>query len=217
MPSPTMPTIRPSAWRRATSAALSPGSTSASTRSTPVTRAIASAVRRLSPVSITTSSPRPRRAATLATASSLRVSATATTPAGAPSTATNIAVLPSAARPVAASVRSTVSMPASVRRRSLPTRPPPPHHCHRGPQWRGLRYSRPVGRNRRSGRGQVAIDLHSAVDHVHPARELVRPRTRRCELDCRHRERGEEPAETKIGKHDVRRAVTVLLPVEHDS
>ncbi|MNX94005.1 hypothetical protein D3C86_1262200 [compost metagenome] len=57
MPSPTMPTVWPASWSRLTSRALSWGSTSASTRSMPALWAIASAVRWLSPVIMTTASP----------------------------------------------------------------------------------------------------------------------------------------------------------------
>src|SRR5215207_52895 len=57
MPSPTMATFSPSLCSRFTSAALSCGSTSARTRSMPSSRAMASAVRRLSPVSMATSRP----------------------------------------------------------------------------------------------------------------------------------------------------------------
>ena len=54
MPSPTMATFRPSAWREATFFSLSWGRTPATTVSTPSARPTASAVRWLSPVSMTT-------------------------------------------------------------------------------------------------------------------------------------------------------------------
>ena len=57
MPSPTIATILPSLWRFLTSSALCSGRTSAKTRSMPACRAIASAVRLLSPVTIATSIP----------------------------------------------------------------------------------------------------------------------------------------------------------------
>ena len=121
MPSPTMPTTLPSACRRRTSAALWSGITSATTRVMPTWRAIAAAVCRLSPVIITTSMPRAWRAATAAGAPSLRVSATATTPAGCPSTATSIAVLPSAASRSWAASRTAASTPNASSSRRLPT------------------------------------------------------------------------------------------------
>ena len=62
-PSPTIATRRPWAWSWATRSAFSPGSTSASTSSMPTSAATRSAVARLSPVSITGSTPRPRSAA----------------------------------------------------------------------------------------------------------------------------------------------------------
>ncbi len=57
MPSPTIPTILPSAWSRWTSAALCSGRTSAITRAMPTWLAMAAAVLRLSPVIMTTSIP----------------------------------------------------------------------------------------------------------------------------------------------------------------
>src|SRR3990167_3519211 len=86
MPSPTIPTRLPSSWSRLTSLALSPGRTSARTRSIPTSRAIASAVRRLSPVIMMTSRPSRCSAATAAAELGLRVSATATSPAARPPT-----------------------------------------------------------------------------------------------------------------------------------
>ena len=80
MPSPTMATFLPSAWRAATFRSLSWGRTSASTEVTPSSLPMASAVRRLSPVSMTTSSPSSRNAATASLLVGLGVSATAMTP-----------------------------------------------------------------------------------------------------------------------------------------
>ena len=57
MPSPIMATFLPSAWSLRTSSSLSWGRTSATTRSMPVWRRMASAVFLLSPVSMTTSMP----------------------------------------------------------------------------------------------------------------------------------------------------------------
>ncbi len=121
IPSPTIPTSFPSSWSRRTSRALSWGRTSARTRSIPTSRAMAAAVRRLSPVIITTSSPRSRRARMARAESSFTVSATATIPAGRPSTATCMAVFPSSSRRDAVSSRADASTPASARSRRVPT------------------------------------------------------------------------------------------------
>ena len=67
MPSPTIATTFPSAWSALTSSALRSGSTPATTRSIPASLATLSAVRGSSPVSITTSSPIPRRRRTAST------------------------------------------------------------------------------------------------------------------------------------------------------
>ena len=122
MPSPTIPTILPSSWRRRTSAALWAGITSATTRRIPTWEAIAAAVARLSPVIMMTSMPRAWRAATAAGEPSLMVSATATIPAGSPSTATSIGVLPPAASASCSGRSVSVLMPFSSRSRRLPTR-----------------------------------------------------------------------------------------------
>jgi len=122
MPSPTIPTTLPSAWRRLTSAALCSGMTSATTRVMPTCRAMAAAVSRLSPVIMTTSIPRFCRAATAAADPSLTVSATPRTPAARPPTATSIGVLPSPARRRRSMVSGAESIPAVDSRRALPTR-----------------------------------------------------------------------------------------------
>ena len=88
MPSPTMATTAPSFWSRWISATLPSGRTSATTRSIPASRATASAVRRLSPVRRTTSRPIFFSRAIASCASGLIGSATARTPAKAPSMAT---------------------------------------------------------------------------------------------------------------------------------
>ena len=75
-----MATFLPSAWREVIVLSLSWGSTSASTEVTPSSLPMASAVRRLSPVSMTTSSPSSRKAATASLLEGLGVSATAMTP-----------------------------------------------------------------------------------------------------------------------------------------
>ena len=77
-----------------TDSAFSWGSTSANTRSTPTWSAMASAVRALSPVIITTSRPISRIFAMASALDGLGTSATAMIPADRPSTATNIGVFP---------------------------------------------------------------------------------------------------------------------------
>jgi len=64
MPSPIIAQRLPSRWMASTAFALSPGSTSASTRSMPSAPATAWAARRLSPVSMTVSIPISRSRAT---------------------------------------------------------------------------------------------------------------------------------------------------------
>ena len=103
MPSPTIATILPSDCNLRTTATLSWGSTSASTRSTPSSRAIAWAVWALSPVSITTSRPMRCSVATPSLDVGFRVSATAMTPNDVPSEARNMGVLPC---PASSSARS---------------------------------------------------------------------------------------------------------------
>ena len=87
IPSPTMATGPPACSRRMASA-LPSGRTSARTTSMPALRAMASAVRRSSPVSMATSNPRRRRSATAAADPGLSVSATAIAAAARPSKAT---------------------------------------------------------------------------------------------------------------------------------
>ncbi len=93
-----MATRLPSAWSFFTSAALSWGRTSASTRSIPTWAAIARAVFRESPVIIATSIPSLWSWAMAAALESFTTSATAMMPARTPSRATNIGVFPSPAR-----------------------------------------------------------------------------------------------------------------------
>ena len=102
MPSPTIATRRPAAWRSSTARPCQPGRTSARTRSgeMPTRRATASASRARSPVTSQTSIPASVSAATASAASGRTGSARAIRPAGRPSTATRTAVgRPSAARP----------------------------------------------------------------------------------------------------------------------
>src|SRR6266487_319351 len=88
----------------------------------PAWRAIAAAVCWLSPVIITTPTPRRRRAATAATESSFIVSATPITPASLPSTMAAIGVLPSVDSRRAGSAKPSTPTPASSMNLSLPTR-----------------------------------------------------------------------------------------------
>ena len=81
MPSPTIATTCPSAWRAATRSALSAGRTSAMTWSMPTSAATVWAVAALSPVTIQTCRPRAFSWATASAASGLTVSATVTRPA----------------------------------------------------------------------------------------------------------------------------------------
>jgi len=71
MPSPTMATRRPRAWRSRTRAAFSAGSTSAMTCSIPTWRATASATARASPVTSHTTIPNAFSSRTAAAASGL--------------------------------------------------------------------------------------------------------------------------------------------------
>ncbi len=95
MPSPTKATRPNCSCSFCTSATLPSGSTSASTWSMPTRRAMASAVRWLSPVIMAVSRPIWCNSWIAATESSFSVSATAMTPARRPSTATSMAVLAS--------------------------------------------------------------------------------------------------------------------------
>ena len=106
----------PRAWSRSISATLPSGSTPATTRSMPASRATASAVARASPVSITTSSPM-RRSRAIASREVGRIgSATARTAASAPSTATKTAVARRAPRAPAAAPASGTGRDARARR-----------------------------------------------------------------------------------------------------
>ncbi len=87
MPSPTMATFLPWACNSAMTFSLSWGSTSATTSVKESSFAIALAVRRLSPVSMTTSSPSSRMALMAAAEVGFTISATATSPNSIPSLA----------------------------------------------------------------------------------------------------------------------------------
>src|SRR5680860_161953 len=161
MPSPTMPTTRPSSCNRRTSRDLCSGITSASTRPMPTWRAMAAAVRRLSPVIITTSMPRLFSAATAAAEPSLRVSATPITAAGRPSTATNIGVLPSLAKSSCTAVSGAESIPASLSKRRLPTSTRRPPTSARTP-W-PVTESNSVGSSRSRPRSWAPLTLAAAI------------------------------------------------------
>ena len=120
MPSPTIATSRPPSRSRLISSAFASGSTSARTRVMPACPAIASAVARWSPVSITTSRPRARSAATAADASGLSTSATATMPSSRPPSARKITVLPSRASESARASSAATSTPRIFINRRLP-------------------------------------------------------------------------------------------------
>ncbi len=107
----------------------------------PTCRAMASAVRRLSPVIMATLMPRRCSSATALAEVSFRVSATATTPAALPSTATNIAVLPSCSnRSASATKRSSVTFRSAISLR-LPSRMIRPSCCASTP-WPGIASNR---------------------------------------------------------------------------
>ena len=133
MPSPTMATILPAACSSLTAWALRSGRTSASTWLMPTWRAMASAVRRLSPVIMYTSSPRASRDRTAAAESGLRTSATPMIPATAPSVTTNMGVLPSSRKPVRGvleavqRIAALVEEPAIAEQDVDPARRSPPH------------------------------------------------------------------------------------------
>src|SRR5215208_174540 len=121
MPSPTIATTLPSTCSLRISFSLSSGTTSASTRSMPSSPATDSAVRPLSPVSMTTSSPIRRSRSTASLDSSRTTSATATRPATSPSTATNIGVFPEAVNSSKRDARPSSGTPDSSMSLRLPT------------------------------------------------------------------------------------------------
>ena len=97
IPSPTMATFLPCCCKRRISVSLSCGKTSATTRSAPTSFCMACAVRALSPVSITTSSPMRFISSMAARLVGFTLSARAIMPSSMPSRAKNRGVLPSAA------------------------------------------------------------------------------------------------------------------------
>ncbi len=123
-PSPIMATRWPSACRRRTSATLSSGRTSDTTRSASTSAATASAVRRLSPVTTTTSRPMRCRSATAAalvgrTRSATSSTARAGTAPSSPPQPTSTAVWPRAS---AALVASSISAGTTSNSERRPTR-----------------------------------------------------------------------------------------------
>src|SRR5438034_330012 len=126
IPSPTIATTLPWPCNSLIFSTFWPGRTSAITRSTPARRAIASAVRRLSPVSMRTSMPIDLSARTASAAWSFSVSATAITPASWPSTARSMAVFPSVSKARSGASAPPIPTPAMARPR------PSAHHDRRG-------------------------------------------------------------------------------------
>ena len=124
-PSPTMATRLPASMSSLTLAALSPGSTSAMTLVMPSSAAIRAAVAALSPVSITTSTPRSRNSATAAAEVGRTASAMPKTATARPSTAASTEVLPAAA---SASCRGP-STPTSTDSASISRRLPTATRC----------------------------------------------------------------------------------------
>ena len=100
---------------------------------TPMARAVAG----VSPLSRTTCTPRPRRRATTVAASGLMGSATPTRPMARPSIATNMTEAPASAQASALGCNASDAMPASVRRRALPTSTArsPTRACAPRPAW----------------------------------------------------------------------------------
>ena len=115
-PSPTMATVPYFATSSSTALTLSSGSSSAWTSSMPTWRAIASAVARLSPVSmIRCSTPRARRSPITPAASGRTVSATAIRPQTCRSLPITTTVRPACSSAAARSTTSLVSWPRSTR------------------------------------------------------------------------------------------------------
>ena len=119
MPSPTMATV-PYFWSFLTTSALSPGSTSDTTFSTPICFATASAVRLLSPVSITVLTPILWSSDIACLLSSFTTSATAIIPASLPSMAKYNGVLPSPASLSPAASIAESRIPFDLSRDALP-------------------------------------------------------------------------------------------------
>ncbi len=121
IPSPTMAT-RPFSESLRMISSLPSGSTPATTSSTPASRPMASAVCRLSPVSMTTRMPISRSSCTAWALSSLMVSATAMIPRKAPSREKKSGVLPCEASSSAWRTASSGTVQPSEMKRKLPPR-----------------------------------------------------------------------------------------------
>ena len=122
MPSPAMATLRPSFCRSRTTSNFFSGKTSASNSSMPRLLATASAVARLSPVSMTRRIPSVLRLRTACTAKGLTGSAMPISPAAWPSIATKTTVCPCRRSSSAFCFSPATEMPLSSTNRSLPTR-----------------------------------------------------------------------------------------------
>ena len=135
MPSPTIATgPSPWAWSCRITAALSAGRTSAITRSIPARAATSSAVRRASPLSITSCSPWRRRAATAAAELGLRGSEMPKQASIRPSSTTAATLQPTASSSSTRGWRAAVSMPSSSNQRGVPTSNSRPAIAPRTPQ-----------------------------------------------------------------------------------
>ena len=122
MPSPTIATFLPFSCKRRISFSLSCGNTSATTLSTPTCFLIASAVLALSPVSMTTSIPKPDNSCIACLLVGFTTSATATTPISCPPLAKNNGVFPSTAIASPSWSNAPPSMPCADIRRRFPAR-----------------------------------------------------------------------------------------------
>ncbi len=114
MPSPAMATTRPAACRRFTCSAFSAGSTSATISVIPSARPTASAVARVSPVSMTIRTPSARRRASASAADALTGSAMPISPSTWPARATWTTVCPSAASACARADQAAAARTADV-------------------------------------------------------------------------------------------------------
>ena len=121
IPSPAIATKRPSRWRPFTTSAFWSGSTSATTSSRRSLRATASAVVRLSPVSMTTRIPSACSARMASGVLSLIGSATPSSPTGMPLAATNTMVWPSPRRASARSASGPSATPRSFMSARFPS------------------------------------------------------------------------------------------------
>ncbi|OIQ71294.1 hypothetical protein GALL_470890 [mine drainage metagenome] len=128
-----MPTRFPCACNSLIFAALSPGSTSASTMSMPISRAMRSAVARLSPVSMATCTPLAWSAVTAGAEVGRTASATATRPISRPARATCTTVRPCPCSRCEAASRPFMSTLSSAINLSLPSSTVSPPSSARAP------------------------------------------------------------------------------------